>query len=92
MNKEEIILKFVNSDEFSVIEDYISKPYIETIKELEQERNKYKELYEKEKEKNEKAIEYLTNGYLINTRELKSILNGELSDIEKSLNKLKGDK
>ena len=35
MNEEKIIEKFVNSKDFFVIENYISKPYEETIEELE---------------------------------------------------------
>jgi hypothetical protein len=48
MNKEEIIKDFVNSDTFEIIEDYISKPYIETINELENNWNELKEWLENE--------------------------------------------
>lgn len=41
-DKEKIIKEFVNSDTFEIIEDYISKPYIETINELENNWNTFK--------------------------------------------------
>jgi len=42
--------------------------------------------YEDLQQRIDKTLQYLDNGYLINKRELKQILNGELTDIEKSLN------
>ena len=42
MNEEKIIEKFVNSKDFFVIENYISKPYEETIEELEHNWNELK--------------------------------------------------
>lgn len=48
MNNEEyrknVINKIVNSDEFMIIEDYISSPYIDTIEEIDNELNKYKKV------------------------------------------------
>lgn len=45
--EKQIILDFVNSDNFEVIEDYITKSYIETIEELDQANKKYKEVIDK---------------------------------------------
>jgi len=36
MSEEDIIKQFVNSDNFTIIHNYISKPYEETINDLQQ--------------------------------------------------------
>lgn len=46
MNKKEIIEEFVNSKDFEIIESYISEPYEETIKELDEENQQLKEKIE----------------------------------------------
>lgn len=59
----ETYIKMIERENKKLKEKYLVKPnrkeFIHDIEKLQQERNKYKELYEKEKEKNEKAIKEL---------------------------------
>ena len=57
MTEKEIITKFVNSDSFPIIHNYVSKSYEDTINELQQEKDnliKYLENTIKQNEKDDK--------------------------------------
>jgi len=84
MSEEDIIDEFVNSSNFEIIDNYISKPYIETIEELDKEIERLKEklqttnsdLSDKCK-RIIKALEYIDNCIGIEAKqELRNILQG----------------
>ena len=81
MNEEKIIEKFVNSKDFFVIENYISKPYEETIEELEHNWNELKKWLEGYIQSYENRMN-LPFGDVIRLSKEKMLLNNVLDKIQ----------
>ena len=56
---KKIIEKFVNSDDFYVIDCYISKPYVETINEMQEEKEMLKSTIDQLLKENRRNVEII---------------------------------